>query len=191
MAAETRTVSPETGFLPHEARFVIYSLERANAVLNTANLEYGEAVSQSGGDWAFDDLGAREAALSAHQKEQRVRRFNELHTILMAYGEIDYPAANSTVASYGSRVDLSIDDANGRKQKLVYDLGTHSIPDIPTETHVRAISPEATLGYTLIGVSEGEKVNWQGPRGNRFNGTVISVDQAAVKKYYDNLMTDR
>lgn len=170
----------ELGFLPHEANFVINALKSALDLAKAANFEYGETVSNSGGDWAFDDPASQAAALEAHLKEKNFIQFQKLKEVLQDAGIIEYPKSEHRYATYGSRVFLKESDG----YESVYDLATRSIPGVDGEDEVVIISPESPIATSLFNSSIGDKIEWTAPTGKVFSAVITNIDQDIVSEYY-------
>ncbi len=174
----------EVGFLPHEVRFVLSAVHRATKALSDANMEYGETVASSGGDWAFDDPASHVAAAEAHTKEKYLQTMIKLSRQIEDRGEIPYPDPNDLTATYGSRVQTTEDDGYTE----IFDLATHRIPGISSEDNVTIITPDAPMAKNLYGAKVGETITWTAPNGNEFKAIISKVDQLAVKTLFDRII---
>jgi len=180
--SERTAVTDSIGFLPHEAQFIMRAVGLRRNALEDANQEYGEAVASSGGDWAFDDPASHVAAMEAHIKEKDLQEMLKLARELEDHGEISYPSPDEPSATYGSRVHLLEED----DEESIIELGTHSIPGIPTEEDVTVVSPSAPIAEQLHGVRKGEAISWAAPSGIQFSARVKAVDQLAVRLFFES-----
>ncbi len=113
----------ELGLLPHEAHFVTHALSLAIEKRREANLDYADAVNNSGGDWAFDDPASISAAQTANIIDKSVQRLMELQHLRERAGVVNYPDEDNERVSFGSRVTI---DTNGEKD--TYDIFTRTFP---------------------------------------------------------------
>ncbi len=165
--------------LPHELLFVRGALAKVRKQLSDANLEYGDAVSNSGGDWAFDDPASQAAALSAHMVERRYIEVNRLSNA----EALDYPDEGSGEVAVGSRVGLNIGGEESH-----FDIMAVAPTGIPEDGDVMAVSISSPMVQAMIGAEKGDTVKWQGGAGAEMSAIVTSVDQIAQKSYFLNTL---
>lgn len=169
------------GFLPHEAEIVLNAIKTAIDSSRRANIEYGETVSKSGGDWAFDDPASQAAALEAHMQEKNLKYYLKLGELIKIIGLIPYPDSSVVTVTYGSRVFIKEDDG----YESVYDLATRRIPEVCDNEDIMTVSPDAPIARSLLDSSIGEHIEWTAPSGKLFNAIITNIDQEAVKKQYN------
>lgn len=167
----------EVSMLPHELLFIKGALSVAREQLSVANLEYGEAVASSGGDWAFDDSASKIAAVNAHIVEKKlmtVKKLSDDGTV------IKYPEEESDIISIGTRVELRMrgNEISTLDVMAIAPLG------IPEEENIEAISAKSPIGKSLLGTKLGDIIVWAGGNGKQFQAEVISINQVAQKNYY-------
>lgn len=167
------------GLLPHEARFVLYALTHAKEASRQADLEYGEAVENSGGDWAFDDPGSAVAAAEARQRELEVKMLERLAHAAKYIPLLNYPPADSTQIYVGSRVSLKM----GRFEDQ-YDIASYRIPGMEAPDDIEIISVHSPLGQGVLGATLGDTVSWMGSDKRQFSAQVTGLDQLAQQAYY-------
>lgn len=165
--------------LPHERAFVIGALTVALSSHKDAQLAYGEAVSNSGGDWVFDDPASQVAMQEAGLKGATVSLLKELSALEVS--EIPDPKLQIVVP--GTRVTLFM-----RGEEDLYDVVSRRIPGLPHDPAVFAsVSGESSLGQAIIGKSTGESMTWSNDVGRSFNATVVGLDQVAQINFYNSI----
>jgi hypothetical protein len=182
MLAQKKKPESTLGFLSHESLFLGSALRSASETLAKANLDYGESVSSSGGDWALDDPGAKESAVFAHMKELDLKVLKKLKDLLDLHGTIEYPSESLASVTYGSRVRV-VEDSG---LVTTCDIGTHIMPGLKAAEDVFTINPESPLAVVLLGKSIDERLVWKGPSGQVFSGNITLIDQKAVYDFYQS-----
>ncbi len=171
------------GLLPHEARFLESILPKAQAQQLETQRAVGEANSNSGGDWAFDDPATQFAAQEALLKDSSYKELLSIYNHGKALPVENYPPASHPIACPGSRVavrtNLDIDRL---------DLVTRRIPGMPEdeENDVSLISVSSALGKVLLGSAAGQILLWE-VNGRRFRGELQEIDQCAQREFYTSI----
>ena len=165
------------GLLPHEVEYVHRALRAAVGAKCQADQAYGEAVANSGGDWAFDDSASKVAAEEGSIADSRVARQQRLAEA----GRLEYPAYDSPAVEIGSRVTISV---GGFEE--VFDIASRAITGMPTEDCVDSISAHGPMGLALLSRTVGSVVRWTTPRGF-VEAKITAINQTAVRDFYDTL----
>lgn len=168
------SIKPD-GLLPHELVYVRKALSAAAISRTEARDAYGEAVANSGGDWALDDPASQAAAQAGHVGDVRFGRQERL----IHLAELEYPLPESLVVEVGSRVTVTTP-----RWEDTYDVASRVIADIPVDGDVELLSAHSSLGIALIGKKVGDFIEWDTPKGT-LRGQITKIDQSAQKSFYE------
>jgi transcription elongation GreA/GreB family factor len=175
---EAGKIETQQGLLPHEAAYVRVALRKARVVSAQAELNYGEAVASSGGDWAFDDPASASAAAEAHHRELDVKTLDRLATLSKDVPALEYPKEDDPHVQVGSRVRLAM---GGFEDE--YDIVSHRIPGMQPPQDIELVSVHSPLGRVVLGACVGDQISW--PVGERtIAADVTGLDQLAQQAYY-------
>jgi transcription elongation GreA/GreB family factor len=101
-------------------------------------------------------------------------------TVLSVLERMEYPSADTPIATFGSRVTLREDG----DESFAYDLVTH--PDAPDlDEDVVPVSPTSPLGSRIHGSVEHSIITWNTPGGTR-RGEIVKVDQEAQRRDFES-----
>jgi transcription elongation GreA/GreB family factor len=168
---------PEQPLLPHEAAVV----DQAALQLKEKEKELFIQKNQNegGDDWHDGAYRTTDAETNRVWKEQL-----ELRQRFMGATIFQYPAANETRVTLGSRATLM---QNG--YPMVVDIVGYrtgypdGVMDATTNEEVVGVSPETPVAKAILGKVVGEVVKYN-PGAREFMATITAINQTAVREYF-------